>query len=105
MVSSVLTPDARLARPPQLLGLLVDLALGLDRGRDDQLGLLKLADVLRPDGAHASADRAHEVERAVLGERGSEENLLERARDAHADPRAARQVDVRRRHAPVIAAA
>jgi ribosome-associated protein len=43
----------------QLLGALEDLALGLDRGRDDQLGLLQLADVHGAHLAHAGADGAH----------------------------------------------
>src|SRR6202158_495488 len=77
-----------LPRRPQLLGALEDLALGLDRGRDDQLGLLQLPDVHGADRPHAGADGAHQVERAVLGERGPEEDLLERPRDAHADARA-----------------
>src|SRR5262245_2938697 len=84
-----------LARRAQLLGALEDLALRLDRRRDDQLGLLQLADVARPDRAHARADRPDQVERAVLGERGPEQDLLERPRHADPDPRAARQVRVR----------
>src|SRR5712692_10088277 len=102
-VSSIARPTG-LARASELLGLLEDLAFGLDRGGDDQLGLLKLADVARSHRSHARPDRAHEVQRAVLGEGGSEEDLLERSRDAHADAGAARQVHVRRRHPPVIAA-
>src|SRR2546426_8859670 len=98
------TGDAALAWTPQLLRLLEDLALGLDGGRDDQLGLLQLADRLGPHRAHAGADGPDEVQRAVLREGRPEEDLLERARDADADARAARQVRVRRRHAPVIAA-
>ena len=85
--------------------LLEDLALGLDRRRDDQLGLLQLADAARADRAHAGPDRADQVERAVLGEGRAEQDLLERSGDAHPDARAARQVGVRRRHAPVVAAA
>src|ERR671923_30228 len=100
-----LTGGAALPRTPQLLGLLKHLALGLDGGRDDDLGLLQLADRLRAHRAHAGADGADEVERAVLGERRTEQDLLERACDAHADARAARQIRVRRGHAPVVAAA
>src|SRR3989338_5523277 len=98
-------------RPPgaagrgQPLRALEHLALGLDRGGDDQLGLLELADTGRAHGPHASPDGAHEVERAVLREGGPVEDLLERAGDADADARAARQIRVRSRHAPVIAAA
>src|SRR5687767_2859057 len=54
-----LTPSGLLPRPPQLLGLLEDLALRLDRRRDDELGLLQLADRLGADGAHARPDGAH----------------------------------------------
>src|SRR5512146_268464 len=63
-----LTRGTALPRPPQLLRLLEDLALGLDRRRDDELRLLQLADGLRAHRAHARADRAREVERAGLGE-------------------------------------
>src|SRR5882724_12198476 len=98
------TGGATLAWTPQLLRLLEDLALGLDGGRDDQLRLLQLADRLRPHRAHAGADGPDEVERAVFREGRPEQDLLERARDADADARAPRQVRVRRRHAPVIAA-
>src|SRR5690242_3466433 len=69
----------RLPRPPQLLGLLEDLALGLDGRRDDELGLLQLADGLRTHGAHARADGTDEIQRAVLRERRAEEDLLQRA--------------------------
>src|SRR5919197_310038 len=80
------TGDAALAWTPQLLRLLEDLALGLDRGRDDELRLLQLADRLRAHRAHAGADSPDEIQRAVFREGGAEENLLERARDADADP-------------------
>src|SRR5947208_15904779 len=98
------TGGGALAWTPQLLRLLEDLAFGLDGGRDDQLGLLQLADRLGPHRAHAGADGPDEVQRAVLREGRPEEDLLERARDADADARTARQVRVRRCHAPVIAA-
>src|SRR5919204_4436495 len=98
------TGGAALPGTPQLLRLLEDLPFGLDRGRDDDLRLLQLADGLRADRAHAGANGADQIQRAVLGERGAEQNLLERAGDAHADARAARQIRVRRRHAPVIPA-
>src|SRR5438105_12124328 len=84
------TGGVALPGTPQLLGLLEDLALGLDGGRDDDLGLLQLADRLRADRAHAGPDGADEVQRAVLRECRTEQDLLERARDAHADARAAR---------------
>src|SRR5947207_7711549 len=93
-----------LPRAPQLLRLLEDLALGLDRRRDDELGLLQLADALRAHRAHAGPDRPHQVERAVLGEGRPEQDLVEGAGHAHPDAGAARQVGVRGGHAPVIAA-
>src|SRR5262245_16150192 len=93
-------PPPPSTRRPPLLGALEDLAFGLDRGRDDQLGLLEVADRHRPDRPHARADRPHEIERAVLGERGAEEDLLERSGDADADARPARQVRVGGGHAP-----
>src|SRR5258705_3098460 len=96
---------ARLPGRPQLLRALEDLALGLDRGCDDQLGLLELADVHGAHRSHAGANGAHQVEGAVLGEGGPEQDLLERPRDAHPDARAPRQVRMRRGHAPVVAAA
>src|SRR5438128_8357879 len=96
---------APLPRAAELLGLLEDLAFGLDRRRDDQLGLLQLPDVAGAHRAHAGANGADEIERAVLGERRPEEDLLQRPRDAHADPGTTRQVLMWRRHAPVIAAA
>src|SRR5207237_6075535 len=81
------TGGAALPRTPQLLGLLEHLALGLDGGRDDDLGLLQLADRLRPHRAHAGANGADEIQRAVFCERRPEQDLVERARDAHADTR------------------
>src|SRR4051812_12440797 len=46
---------------PDALGLLEDLAFRLDRGRDDDLRRLHLAHRGGADGAHARAQRAHEV--------------------------------------------
>src|SRR5688500_12424956 len=100
-----LTAPRPLPRTPQLLGLLEDLALRLDRRSNDQLRLLQLANRLGAHGAHARADGAHQVQGAVLGERRPEEDLLERSGGADPDARAARQVAVRRGHAPVIALA
>src|SRR5256885_16693136 len=62
------TGGAALPRTPQLLGLLEHLALGLDGGRDDDLGLLQFADRLRPHRAHAGANGADEIQRAVFRE-------------------------------------
>src|SRR4029453_4503290 len=97
-------PSPPLARGAQLLGPLEDLPFRLDGRGDDQLRLLKLADVHGAHRSHAGPDRAHEVQGAVLGEGGAEEDLLERAGDPDADAGAARQVRVRGGHAPVIAA-
>src|SRR5712692_1365564 len=105
ILSAVSTDDPRLPRTTQLLRLLENLPFSLDRRSDDQLRLLQLPDTLSADRAHARPDGADEVEGAVLGERRTEQDLLERARDADADTGAAGQVLVRRRHAPVIAAA
>src|SRR6185369_5777347 len=85
-------PAYALPRASQLLRLLEDLAFGLDRRRDDELGLLQLLDALSAHRPHARADGAHEVQGAVLGEGRSEEDLLQRARHAHPDASAARQV-------------
>ena len=69
---------------------------------------------LTPEDLQAVAEFAQGVpdlalpelgEGAVLGERGPEEDLLERPRDTHPDAGAARQVRVRCGHAPVVAAA
>src|SRR5688500_4277396 len=89
-----LTAPRPLPRTPQLLGLLEDLALRLDRRSNDQLRLLQLANRLGAHGAHARADGAHQVQGAVLGERRPEEDLLERSGGADPDARAARQVAV-----------
>src|SRR5712691_5991295 len=45
-----------LPRASELLGLLEDLAFGLDRGSDDQLSLLQFADVARSHRSHARPD-------------------------------------------------
>src|SRR4029453_13694453 len=71
-------PNPPVGRGTQLLGPLEDLPFRLDGRGDDQLRLLQLADVHRAHRAHARTDRAHQVERAVLGERRAEEDLLER---------------------------
>src|SRR6266700_1343496 len=83
------TGAAPLSGGAQLLGPLEHLAFGLDGGRDDELGLLELSDAHGTHRAHAGANGADEVEGAVLGEGGAEEDLLEGARHAHADARPA----------------
>src|SRR5215470_12980840 len=74
-----------LPRAAELLGLLEDLAFGLDRRRDDQLGLLELTDVAGSHRAHARANGADQVERSILGEGRPEKDLLQRPGDADAD--------------------
>ena len=56
-------------------------------------------------GRHAGAQRAEQVERAVVLVRRAEEDLLEGALDPGLHARAARQLGVEGGHAPVIAAA
>src|SRR5215475_6138872 len=85
-------PPGPLPGAPQLLGLLKDLALGLDGRGDDQLCLLQFADVGGPHRAHARPDGAHQVEGAVLREGRAEEDLLQRAGDADPDARPAREI-------------
>src|SRR6266511_5902360 len=89
--------DARLplAGRAQLLGALEDLPFGLDGRRDDELGLLRLADIQGAVGARARADRADEIQGPVLGEGRAKEDLLERPRHAHADAGAPRQIRMR----------
>src|SRR5262245_44298485 len=82
-------PSLGLSRAAELLSLLEDLSFRLDRWSDDELGQLELADVPGPHRAHAGSDGAHEIQGAVFRECRSEEDLLERARDTHADPRSA----------------
>src|SRR5260221_4334621 len=84
---------------------LEELAFRLDRGGDDDLGFLEFLDVHRADIAHAGGDRADEVLGAVIDRGRAEEDLFERAGDADMNAGAAREVGVRRGHAPMIAAA
>ena len=74
-------------------------------GRDHQLGAVELREVLVAAGRHRGAQRAHEVERAVVLVGGADEDLLERAVLDRLHARAARERRVERRHAPVEAAA
>src|SRR5258706_368752 len=68
-----------LPRGPQLLGALEDLPLGLDRGREDQLGLLQLLDVHDAHRGHAGADGALEVEGPGFGARRVRGDVLDRS--------------------------
>ena len=54
------------------------LALGLQRRRDHHLGLLELLERLVAGGGHRRAQRAEEVERAVVLVRGTDEDLGQR---------------------------
>src|SRR3954468_6239632 len=81
------------------------LALRLERRRDHDLGAVERGDVLVAAGGHRRAQRAHQVERAVVLVRGAEQDLLERAVLRRLHARAARQRRVERGHAPVEAAA
>src|SRR5574341_2689267 len=104
------SPPARATRvtAPALLAhadalcLLEDLALRLDGGRDDELRQLEFADRAGPDRPHAGPQGADQVHRAIVGEGGTEQDLLQWPDDPDADARAARQVRVRRRHSPVV---
>src|SRR2546430_5080434 len=81
------------------------LALALERGRDHHLGPVEGRDVLVTAGRHRGAERAEEVEGAVVLGCGPEEDLLERSILDGRDPRAPRQRRVERRHSPVVAVA
>src|SRR6266571_6164218 len=86
-----------------VLGLLQGLALRRDRWGDHNLDVLELGDIARAAHAERRAQRAGEVLRAVVDTCGTEEDFLERGPCAYVHPRAARQVRVRSRHAPVEA--
>src|SRR6266581_6320576 len=86
-----------------VLGLLQGLALRRDRRGDHHLDVLELGDVARAAHAERRAQRAGEVLRAVVDTCGTEQDLLERGPRAYVHARAARQVRVRSRHAPVEA--
>src|ERR687893_2323930 len=62
------------------LGRLFGLALGRERGREHDLGLLELFYVLVAGGRHAGPKGAHEVERPVVLARRSDEYLFEAPR-------------------------
>ena len=81
------------------------LALGLDRRREHDLGLLEVVDRLVAAGRHRRPERAHQVQRPVVLARGADDDLLERGVLVDLDARAARQRRVERRHPPVEAAA
>src|SRR5207237_7387282 len=86
------------------LGALQRLALGLQRGRDHDLGLLEFLHGLVAGRRHRRAQRAEEVERAVVLVRGPDEDLGERGLLAREHTRTAGQRGMERGHPPVVAA-
>src|SRR2546423_12852648 len=64
------------------------LALGLQRGRDHDLGAVELGEVLVAAGRHRGAQAPEEVEGAVVLPRGADEDLLHGAvlRGRHPGP-------------------
>src|SRR5262245_49931741 len=73
------------------LGTLECLAFGLQGRREHHLGLLELLERLVPGGGHRGAQRAEEVERAVVLVRGADEDLGQRRPVRRLHPRAAGQ--------------
>src|SRR3954453_4906565 len=67
------------------------LALGHQGRRDHHLGAVELGDVGVAGGRHRSAQRAHQVEGAVVLLGGAEQDLFERAVLVRGHPGAARQ--------------
>src|SRR5918998_2036601 len=88
---------------PDALGALLDLALGGERGRVHDLGLLELLDVLVAGGRHAHPQGAHEVQGPVVLVGGADEYLLEGPCGPRADPGAAREGRMEGRHPPRVA--
>src|SRR5256885_9728866 len=91
----------RLLAHAHVLGLLKHLALRGDRRRDHQLDVLELRDVACAAHAKRRTQRAGEILRAVVDPRRAEQDLAQRRPGADLDPRAAREVGIGRRHAPV----
>src|SRR5215211_5874162 len=90
---------------PDCLLALELLALGLEGRCDHHLGAVELRDVLVAGRGHRGAERAHQVERAVIVLGGAEQDLLERAVLLGRDAGASRQRRMEGRHPPVRAAA
>src|SRR5947207_15777192 len=86
------------------LGALQRLALGLQRGRDHDLGLLEFLDRLVAGRRHRRSQRAEEVERPVVLVRGTDHDLGEGGLLTRQHTRPARQRGMERRHSPVVAA-
>src|SRR5437588_678325 len=95
----------RLATHADALAALEALALGLQGGGHHDLGLLELLDRVVPGGGHRRAQGAEQVEGAVVLVGRTDEDLVERAPLTGVHTRAAGQVGVERRHAPVEAPA
>src|SRR5260370_8866534 len=91
----------RLATHADALAALQALALGLQGGGHHDLGLLELLDRVVAGGGHRRAQGAEQVEGAVVLVGGTDEDLVERAPLTGVHTRAAGQVGVERRHAPV----
>src|SRR6185436_21116001 len=75
----VMKPGTRLASPAHAdaLAALERLALGQQRRRHHDLGLLELLQRLVAGGGHRGTQRAEQVERAVVLVRGTDQDLLE----------------------------
>src|SRR5579864_1238992 len=73
-----------------VLGLLEDLALGGDGGRDHQLDMLELGDVTGAADAKRGAKRAGEVLRAVVDAGGAKQDLAQGGLGPGLDARPAR---------------
>src|SRR5205085_1415353 len=86
-----------------VLGLLEGLALRRDRRGDHHLDVLELRDLTRAAHAERRTQRAGEVLRAIVHARGPEQDLPERRPRADVHSRAAWQVRIGGRHAPVEA--
>src|SRR5215207_990273 len=95
----------KLSSHPDALGALLCLALGGERRRVHDLGLLELLYVLVARRRHTGPQGSHEVERPVVLPRWSYEYLLQRPSGPRADAGAAREGRVEGRHPPRVAAA
>src|SRR5207302_2522215 len=101
--------ESRLGRPlcphADLLSLLEELALVLDRRRNHQLRLLELAQGRGSAYAHRRTEGADQVLRAVIDPRRAQQDLAQCPPLADFDTSPAWEVRIRGRHPPVIAAA
>src|SRR5215204_6015621 len=95
----------KLLAHPHTLGRLFGLALGGERGREHDLGLLELLYVLVACRGHAGPQSAHQVEGAVVLAGRADEDLFETPCGPGADAGAAWEGGVEGGHAPGVAAA